>query len=68
MKIDAYLFNNFYSEFIYLALDLEYTSKILIWKFKYKLTPCFQDQLNFGVELFFLILALAKPSTSRYKL
>lgn len=31
-------FNDFYSEFIRLALDLEYMSKILIREFKYKLT------------------------------
>ena len=30
LKIGIRLFNNFYSEFIYLALELEYTSEMLI--------------------------------------
>ncbi len=36
-------FSNFYSEFIRLALDLEYTSEMFIQEFKYKLTPRLQD-------------------------
>ena len=37
LKIEASLFNDFYSEFIWLASDLEYTLEMLIWKFKHKL-------------------------------
>lgn len=61
------LFNNFYLEFIYLASDLEYISKMLIQKFKYKLTSHLQDKLNFGIKLSFLILILAKCCLSIYK-
>ena len=41
LKIDISSFNDFYFEFIRLASDLKYMSKILIWKFKYKLIPHF---------------------------
>ncbi len=41
LKIGTNLFNDFYSEFICLALDLEFISEMLIQKFKHKLTPCF---------------------------
>lgn len=40
---------------------------MLIREFKHKLTPCFQDQLNSGVELSASILALAKPCLSIYE-
>lgn len=63
----ASLFNNFYSEFIQLVLDLEYISKMLIWEFKYKLMPHLQDRLNFGIELLKIISTLAKYYLSIYK-
>ena len=37
LKMGASLFNDFYSEFIQLASNLEYISKMLIRKFKHKL-------------------------------
>lgn len=40
LKIGFSSFKNFYSEFIYLASDLEYISEIFIKEFKYKLTLC----------------------------
>ena len=43
LKMGASLFSDFYSEFIQLASDLEYTSEMLIRKFKHKLTPRLQD-------------------------
>ena len=66
LKMGASSFNDFYSEFIYLALDLKYTSKILIYEFKYKLPSCFQNQLNFRVKLPTFISALAKHYLSIY--
>ncbi len=63
----ASLFSDFYSEFIRLASDLEYTSEMLIWEFKYKLTPCLQDWLNSEIELLKTISALAKYYLSIYK-
>ena len=60
-------FNNFYSKFIRLALDLEYTLEMFIGKFKYKLISHLQDQLNSGVELLTSILTLAKHCLSIYK-
>ncbi len=60
-------FNNIYSEFIRLALDLKYTSKILIREFKHKLTFRFQDQLNSRVKLPTSISALAKQCLSIYE-
>ena len=65
--MDASSFNDFYSEFIRLASDLKYTSEMLIWEFKYKLTPCLQDRLNSGVKFPTSILALAKRCLSIYK-
>ena len=38
LKMGTSSFNDFYSEFIRLALDLEYTSEMLIREFKHKLT------------------------------
>ena len=67
LKIDTNLFNNFFSKFIYLTLDLEYISEILIWEYNYKLTPCFQDWLNSEVELPTFISALAKYCLSIYE-
>ena len=67
LNMGARLFNNFYSEFIRLVLELEYTSKMLIQKFKYKLTPHLQDGLNSYIELSFSILALVKRYLSIYK-
>ena len=43
LKMGASLFSDFYSEFIRLASDLEYTSEMLIQEFKHKLTPRLQD-------------------------
>ena len=60
LKMEASLFSDFYSEFIQLASDFEYTSEIFIWEFKHKLTPRLQDCLNSGVELSTLISILAK--------
>lgn len=37
LKMGTRLFNNFYSKFICLALDLEYIYEMLIQKFKHKL-------------------------------
>ena len=67
LKIEASLFSNFYSEFIQLASDLEYTSEMFIWEFKQKLTPRLQDHLNSRVELPTLILVLVKHCLSIYK-
>ena len=61
------MFSDFYSEFIQLASDLEYTSKMLIRKFKHKLTPQLQDRLNSGIELASTISALAKRCLSIYE-
>lgn len=61
------LFSDFYSEFTRLASDLEYTSEMLIWKFKFKLTPRLQDRLNSGIELLSNISALAKRCLSIYE-
>ncbi len=60
-------FTDFYSEFIQLASDLEFTSEMLIREFKHKLTPRLQDCLNFGVVLRTSISALAKHCLSIYK-
>ena len=38
LKIKDSLFSDFYSEFIQLAFDLEYTLEMLIWEFEHKLT------------------------------
>ena len=43
LKMGARSFNDFYSKFIRLASELEYTSEILIGEFKHKLTPRLQD-------------------------
>ena len=43
LKIGASSFSDFYSEFIRLASNLEYTSEMLIREFKHKLTPRLQD-------------------------
>ena len=67
LKMGASLFSDFYSEFIQLASDLEYTSEMLIWEFKHKLTPQLQDRLNSGIELLSIISALAKHCLSIYK-
>lgn len=67
LKMGINLFKDFYLEFICLVLDLEYTFEILIWKFKHKLTPCFQYWLNSGIELPTSILALVKRCLSIYK-
>ena len=67
LKMGASLFSDFYSEFIQLASDLEYTSEMLIREFKHKLTPRLQDQLNSGIELLKTISALAKRCLSIYE-
>ena len=67
LKIETSLFSNIYSEFNQLASDLEYTSEIFIRKFKYKLTLCQQDRLNFEVEFSTSILILTKRYLSIYK-
>ena len=67
LKMGARSFNNFYSEFIRLASELEYTSEKLIREFKHKLTPRIQDGLNSGIELSSLISALAKHCLSIYE-
>lgn len=54
------LLNNFYSEFIELDSELQFTLEILIEKFKHKLMPRFQDKLNSTVNFATSILALAK--------
>ena len=63
----ASLFSNFYSDFIGLASDFEYTSKMLIQKFKYKLTPRLQNWLNSGIELPKTIFILPKRCLSIYE-
>ena len=40
----------FYSEFIKLAAELEFTKKISLREFMHKLSPCMQDRMNFGLE------------------
>ncbi len=60
LKMGTSSFTDFYSEFIRLASDLEYTSKMFIREFKYKLMPRLQDCLNSRVKLPTSISALAK--------
>ncbi len=60
-------FSDFYSEFIRLASDLEYTLEMLIREFKHKLKPRLQDGLNSGIELPKMISALAKRCLSIYE-
>ena len=67
LKIGVSLFSNFYTAFIQLASDFEYTLKIFIWKFKHKLTPQLQNWLNFDIELLSTISSLAKCCLSIYK-
>ena len=67
LKMGTSSFTDFYSEFIRLASDLEYTSEMLIREFKHKLTPRLQDRLNSGVELPTSISALAKRCLSIYE-
>ena len=67
LKMGASSFNDFYSEFIRLASDLEYTLEMLIREFKHKLTPRLQDRLNSGVELSTSISTLAKRCLSIYE-
>ena len=67
LKMGASSFSDFYSEFIRLASDLEYTSEMLIREFKHKLTPRLQDRLNSGIELPKTISALAKRCLSIYE-
>ena len=67
LKMGASSFNDFYSEFIYLALDLKYIMEMLIWKFKYKLITHLQDWLNSGIALPTFISALAKRCLSIYE-
>lgn len=61
------LLNDFYTKFIYLASDLEYTLEMFIQKFKHKLISYLQDWPNSEVKLFDLILALAKHCLFIYK-
>lgn len=61
------MFNNFYSEFIYQALDLKYMLKLVILEFKYKLILELQDQLNSDVKLSNSISNLAKRYLFIYK-
>ncbi len=67
LKMGASSFSDFYFEFIRLALDLEYTSEMLIWEFKHKLTSRLQDQLNSGIELSKTISTLVKRCLSIYE-
>lgn len=60
-------FSEFYSEFIKLASNLEYTLKMLIWEFKHKLMLYLQHQLNFGFKLLSTIFALIKRCLNIYK-
>ncbi len=67
LKMGASSFSDFYSEFIQLASDLEYTSEMLIREFKYKLMLYLQDRLNSGIELPKTISTLAKRCLSIYE-
>ena len=67
LKMEASSFSDFYSKFIQLASNLEYTLEMLIWEFKHKLTPRLQDRLNSRVELPTSISALAKRCLSIYE-
>ena len=67
LKMGTSLFSDFYSKFIRLASDLEYTSEMLIREFKHKLTPRLQDRLNSSIELPSTISALAKHCLSIYE-
>lgn len=67
LKLEVSSFSNFYFEFIWLALNLEYTSEIFIQKFKYKLIFQLQDWLNSGIEFLNTISVLAKYYLSIYK-
>ena len=60
-------FSDFYSKFIWLASDLEYTLEMLIWEFKYKWMPRLQDWLNFGIKLPKTISALVENCLSIYE-
>ena len=65
--MEASTFNDFYSKFIWLAFNLEYTLEMFIWEFKHKLTPRLQNCLNSKIEFPILILALTKRYLSIYK-
>ena len=67
LKMSASSFNDFYSEFICLALDLEYKGDMLIQEFKYKLTPRLQNRLNSRVGIPTLISALTRRCFSIYE-
>ncbi len=67
LKMGTTLFNDFYSEFIRLASDLEYTFEMLIREFKHKLRPRLQDRLNSEVKLPTSISALVKQCLSIYE-
>ncbi len=67
LKMGASSFSDFYSKFIRLASNLEYTSEMLIQEFKHKLMPRLQDWLNSRIELPKTIFALAKHCLSIYE-
>ena len=67
LKINAGLFSNFFSKFIWRASDLKYRSEIFLLKFKHKSTPRLQDCLNSRVEFPTSISALVKRFLSIYK-
>ena len=67
LKMGASLFSDFYSEFIWLASDLEYILKMLIQKFKYKLTLRLHDRFNSGIKFSKMISILVKQCLSIYK-
>lgn len=67
LKIETNSLSNFYSEFIWLAFDLEYTSKIFIRKFKHKWMPRLQAQLHSQAKLSTWILVLEKYCLSIYE-
>ena len=50
LKMGSGSFNAFYSEFIKLAAELEFTKEMLLREFMHKLSPCMQDRMNSGLE------------------
>ena len=50
LKMGSRFFNAFYSEFIKLAAELEFTKEMLLQEFMHKLSPCMQDRINSGLK------------------
>lgn len=67
LKMGTDLFSDFYSNFIWRVLDLEYTSKMRVCKFKHQWIPGLKDWLNSGIQLPTFISAFIKCCLSIYE-